>query len=248
MESALFQYLLQLGDNDLILGQRLSELCGHGPALEEDIAQSNVALDLIGQAQYWLEYAGEVEGAGRGADALAYLRDAPEFHNFVLLEQPNGDYAQTMVRQFYYDTWHFLVLRALADSADARIAGIAEKALKEVHYQVQRSGDWVLRLGDGTGESHARTQAAAHRLWSFVGELFAPADAGLTGRGVAVDAGALRGPWLDHVQAVFADATLALPEAPWARAGVGRGQHSEHLGTLLAEMQTLHRAHPGASW
>ncbi|MDN5937870.1 MAG: phenylacetate-CoA oxygenase subunit PaaC [Salinisphaera sp.] len=248
MDTALFETLLRLGDNDLVLGQRLSELCGHGPALEEDIAQTNVALDLIGQAQYWLGYAGEVEGAGRDADALAYRRDAQEFHNFVLLEQPNGDYGQTVVRQFYYDAWHFLVLRTLTDSADERIAGIAEKSLKEVRYHLQRSGDWVVRLGDGTDESHARAQAAVDGLWPFVGELFEPADAELLERGVAADAGALRQPWLDHVQAVFAEATLTLPEAPWARSGVKRGQHSEHLGFLLAEMQTLHRAHPGASW
>ncbi len=170
--SGIFEYLLRLGDNCLILSQRLSEWCGHGPVLEEDIALTNIALDLLGQARFWLSYAGEVEGAGRDEDQLAFLRDSGQFRNVLLVEQPNGDYAITTARQFYFDSWHFHLLSALQKSSDARIAAIAEKAIKEVTYHLERSTDWVIRLGDGTDESHRRMQNAADELWMYTGELF----------------------------------------------------------------------------
>lgn len=247
---ALFGTLLRLGDSALVLGQRLSALCGHAPAVEEDIAQTNVALDLIGQARLWLSYAAEVERAGRDEDELAFLRDAHDFRNLVLTEQPNGDYAETMARQLYYDAWHFLVLRELTHSADARIAEIAAKSLKEARYHVERSSDWVVRLGDGTEESHRRMQAAVERLWGFTGEMFVVDEAGqaLAESGVAADVARLAQPWWAYVSEVLEEATLDMPEGHWRRAGGKPGQHTEHLGYLLAEMQHLQRAYPGATW
>ncbi len=248
--NALYDYLLQLGDNDLILGQRLAALCGHAPELEEDIAMTNVALDLIGQARFWLGYAAEVEGAGRDDDNLAFLRGSHEFRNLLLVEQPNGDYAQTIVRQCFFDVWHFFLLRGLSQSTDARIADIAAKSLKEVHYPVQRSGDWVVRLGDGTEESHRRTQAAVDTLWRFTGELFRStgAEQTLIEDGIACDVAALYAPWREHMQQLFTEATLELPGDQPMQEGGKHGQHTEHLGYLLAEMQYLQRAYPGAQW
>lgn len=249
-DQALVDFALRLGDGCLILGQRLSALCGHGPMLEEDIATTNVALDLIGQAQNWLAYAGEVEAAGRDADALAYDREAHAFRNPVLVEQPNGHFGETIARQFYFDSWHYLLLARLLDSTDATVAGIAGKSIKEVRYHVERSGDWVVRLGDGTADSHACMQAALERLWDTVGDLFAPgaAHGALVQAGVAPDLADLREPWTRHVQEVIAEATLTLPAGPQARCGGAPGRHSEHLSVLLADMQSLHRAHPGARW
>lgn len=249
-DKLLFDYLLGLGDNCLILGQRLSAWCGHGPALEEDIAVTNVALDLIGQARLWFGYAGEAEGRGRDEDKLAFLRDAHEFRNVLLVEQPNGDYAGTLARQFYFDAWHYFLLRELAGSADPRIAEIARKSLKEVSYHLQRSGDWVVRLGDGTRESHDRMQAAVDALWMFTGELFEPdpIDQALLSQGIACDRAALRQPWLGHVGEVLEEATLRLPAGGWMQRGGWQGRHTEHLGYLLAEMQFLQRAYPGAQW
>ncbi len=248
--NALYDYLLQLGDNDVILGQRLAALCGHAPELEEDIAMTNVALDLIGQARFWLGYAAEIEGAGRDDDNLAFLRDSHEFRNLLLVEQPNGDYAQTIVRQCFFDVWHFFLLRDLSQSTDARIADIAAKSLKEVHYHVQRSGDWVVRLGDGTDESHRRTQAAVDKLWRFTGELVrgSAAEQTLIEDGVACDVATLYAPWREHMEQLFSEATLELPGDQPMQEGGKRGQHTEHLGYLLAEMQYLQRAYPCAQW
>jgi ring-1,2-phenylacetyl-CoA epoxidase subunit PaaC len=244
-------YLLRLGDNSLILSQRLSQLCGKGPAMEEDMALTNVALDLLGQTRLWFAYAGELEGAGRDPDQLAFLRDDYDFRNCLLLEQPNGDYAATMTRQFYFDTFHYLLLKGLCGAADARIAEVAEKSLKEVSYHLRRSGDLVVRLGDGTADSRARMQAAADQLWPYTGELFDydAADAALVAAGVAPPAFELRAAWLAHVGEVFREATLSLP-APdaWMQKGGKQGRHSEHLGYVLAEMQFLQRAYPGAKW
>jgi ring-1,2-phenylacetyl-CoA epoxidase subunit PaaC len=251
LTNARVECLLRQGDSTLILAQRLSEWCGKAPALEEDIALANVALDLIGQSRMWLACAGEAEGAGRTEDDLAYLRDAHAFRNLLLVEQPNGNYADTLVRQFFFDAWHHPMLQALAGSADARIAGIAAKAVKEVAYHLRRSGDLVVRMGDGTAESHAKAQAAADRLWMYTGEMFERdgADDAMIAEGVSADAGALREPWLAHVREVFAEATLTLP-APdaWMQTGGRRGRHTEHLGYILAEMQFLQRAYPGAQW
>lgn len=244
-------YLLRLGDNALILSQQLSQWCGKGPALEEDMALTNVALDLLGQTRLWYEYAAELEGAGRDEDKLAYLRDAHEFKNCLLLEQPNGNYADTLVRQFYFDTWHYFLIEGLTRASDARIAAIAEKSLKEVTYHLRRSGDLIVRLGDGTELSHAKTQAAADALWMYSGEVFAydAVDAAMVAAGIAPPAGELRAYWLAHVAEIFAEATLTMPPADaWMQSGGKQGRHSEHLGYILAEMQFLQRAYPGATW
>jgi ring-1,2-phenylacetyl-CoA epoxidase subunit PaaC len=249
-QDALFEYLLRLGDNALILGHRLSEWCGHSPALEEDLALSNVALDLIGQTQLWLNLAGEVEGKGRDADKLAYLRDAREFRNVLLVEQPNGDFAVTMARQFYFDAWHYLLLRELTSSKEPRIAEIAAKGLKEVTYHLERSRDWVLRLGDGTEESHRRMQSAIDDLWMYTGELFESdeIDRAMAQEGVGPDLATLHEPWLGLVRATAEEATLSLPQPGWAQKGGKRGIHSEHLGYILADLQFLQRAYPNATW
>ena len=244
-------YLLRLGDNALILSQQLSQLCGKGPALEEDMALTNVALDLLGQTRLWYEYAAELEGAGRDEDKLAYHRDAHDFKNCLLLEQPNGNYADTMMRQFYFDTWHYFLIVGLTRSSDARIAAIAEKSLKEVTYHLRRSGDLIVRLGDGTADSHARTQAAVNELWMYSGEMFLydAVDHAMVEQGVAPAAESLRAAFLEHVAEIFAEATLAMPPADaWMQQGGKRGRHSEHLGYILAEMQFLQRAYPGAEW
>ena len=244
-------YLLRLGDNALILSQQLCQLCGKGPALEEDMALTNVALDLLGQTRLWYEYAGELEGAGRDEDKLAYHRDAHDFKNCLLLEQPNGNYADTMVRQFFFDAWHYFLIVGLTRSSDARIAAIAEKSLKEVTYHLRRSGDLVVRLGDGTDVSHAKTQAAVNDLWMYSGEVFAydAVDEAMVAEGVAPAAAGLRAQWLAHVAEIFAEATLTMPAADaWMQSGGKQGRHSEHLGYILAEMQFLQRAYPGATW
>ncbi|WP_262297486.1 1,2-phenylacetyl-CoA epoxidase subunit PaaC [Microvirga sesbaniae] len=249
-QDALVEYLLRLGDNALILGHRLSEWCGHSPALEEDLALSNVALDLIGQTQLWLNLAGEVEGRGRDADKLAYLRDARDFRNVLLVEQPNGDFAATMARQFYFDAWHYLLLHGLTGSTDPRIAEIAAKGLKEVTYHLERSQEWVLRLGDGTEESHRRMQSAVDDLWMYTGELFEgdEVDQVMVRDGIGPDPATLHEPWLGLVRATIEEATLTLPQPGWAQKGGKRGIHSEHLGYILADLQFLQRAYPNATW
>ncbi|MPQ59322.1 1,2-phenylacetyl-CoA epoxidase subunit PaaC [Duganella sp. FT27W] len=244
-------YLLRLGDNALILSQQLCRLCGKGPALEEDMALSNVALDLLGQTRLWYEYAAELENAGRDEDRLAYHRDAHDFKNCLLLEQPNGNYADTMMRQFYFDTWHYFLIAGLTHSSDPRIAAIAEKSLKEVTYHLRRSGDLVVRMGDGTDISHAKTQAAADALWMYSGEVFKydAVDHAMVDAGIAPRADALRTQWLAHVAEIFAEATLAMPpKDAWMQSGGKQGRHTEHLGFILAEMQFLQRAYPNAQW
>jgi ring-1,2-phenylacetyl-CoA epoxidase subunit PaaC len=249
----LFDYLLRLADSDLILAQRLGEWIGHGPVLEEDIALANVGLDLLGQARMWFAYASEVEtrmsGRGRTEDELAFLRDGTDFRNLLLVEQPNGNYADTIARQFYFDVWHQLLLARLAHSADARIAEIAAKALKEVTYHVERSADWIIRLGDGTDLSRGRMQAAIDALWPYTGEMFTAdeTDRALM-EGVACDPESLLAPWRERVGAVLSEATLTLPSAGWMQRGGKQGVHTEHFGHLLAEMQWLQRAYPGAQW
>jgi ring-1,2-phenylacetyl-CoA epoxidase subunit PaaC len=249
-QDPLFEYLLRLGDNSLILGHRLSEWSGHAPVLEEELALGNIALDLIGQTQLWLSLAGEVEGKGRDADKLAFLRDAGGYRNVLLVEQPNGDFARTMTRQFFFDTWHYLLLQGLTQSTDTRIADIAGKSLKEVAYHAERSRDWVVRLGDGTEESHRRMERAIDDLWVYTGELFEmdEIDRTLLTQGLAIDLAALRQPWSEHVGRTLEEATLEQPKQGWAQRGGKRGVHSEHLGYLLAEMQFLQRAYPNATW
>ena len=249
MDADKFHWLLRAGDNALVLSQRLSEWCGKGPVLEEDMALTNISLDLIGQATLWLSLAGKVEGKGRDEDALAFLRDVQDFRNLLLVEQPNGDYADTLMRQFFFDCWHYHQLQSLQESADLRVAEIAAKSIKEVAYHLRRSGDLVVRLGDGSDESHRRMQASADKLWAWTGEAFVDDD---IDRQAAVDGVAplpstLRDAWLADVRHVFAEATLALPPADaWMQSGGKQGRHTEHLGYLLAEMQFLQRAYPGA--
>jgi ring-1,2-phenylacetyl-CoA epoxidase subunit PaaC len=254
MDKTLFEYLLRLGDSSLILSQRLGAWTGHGPILEEDLALTNTALDLLGQARMWLTLAGEVEGAGRDEDALAYHRDAHQFHNVLLVERSNGNYADTMARQFLFDVWHYFLLQRLEQSSDERVAAIAAKSIKEVTYHVRRSSDMVVRLGDGTDESHAKMQAAIDDAWRFTGELFADdaVDQDVAARGIGCELAALRQPWLAHVREVLEEATLTVPDETAANhlayRGGRQGKHTEDLGYVLAEMQYLPRAYPGATW
>ncbi|MGN7868450.1 1,2-phenylacetyl-CoA epoxidase subunit PaaC [Paracoccus sp. 22332] len=244
------EFLQRMGDNCLILGHRVSEWCGHSPALEEDIALANQALDLIGQCQLWLGLAGEVEGRGRDADALAYLRDAGAFRNLLLVELPNGDFGVTLMRQFLFDAFHIEMLRALKTSADPRVAEIAAKAEKEVAYHLERSADLVIRLGDGTDESHRRMQAALAKLWPYTGEMFLDdaVDQAMADAGVAPLPSALKAAWDRTVASVLDEGTLALPADGWHHKGGKNGIHTEHLGYILAQMQFLQRAYPGAKW
>ncbi|MCU9848231.1 phenylacetate-CoA oxygenase subunit PaaC [Defluviimonas sp. WL0024] len=249
-EADLFEFLTRMGDNTLILGHRVSEWCGHAPVLEEDIALANTALDLIGQTQLWLGLAAEVEGKGRTADDLAFLRDAGAFRNLLLVERPNGDFGQTLMRQFLFDAWHHAMLSALCQSADPRVAAIAEKAVKEVAYHLERSADLVIRLGDGTEESHGRMQAALDDIWLYAGEMFLAdaTDAAMAEAGVAPDPAALKPVWQATVGEVLSDATLTAPDTDFSHKGGRIGIHTEHLGYILAEMQFLQRAYPGAVW
>ena len=244
------EYALRLGDNALILGQRLAEWLGHAPVLEEDIASANVSLDLVGQARLWLTYAGTLEGQGRDEDRLAYHREQHQFRNFTLLELPNGDYAQTIVRRFLFDAWHCLALGALSRSKDTDIAAIAAKSLKEAHYHLRHSGDWMVRLGDGTGESHSRAQAALDAQWRYTAEFFEfdAVDQAMTRSGEGFSAASIREAWLDAVSVMLAEATLKVPAAAKYVSKGKTGEHSEHLGHLLAEMQVLQRTHPNAAW
>ncbi|MGE4063783.1 MAG: 1,2-phenylacetyl-CoA epoxidase subunit PaaC [Rhodospirillaceae bacterium] len=249
-QEAHFDYVLRLGDDALILAQRLGEWCGHAPALETDLSLANIGLDLIGQATLFLSYAGEIEGKGRDADKLAFHRDVTKFRNCLLVEQPNGDFARTIARQFIFSTYQRALYQELSRSADRRLAEIAAKALKETTYHAELAAEWVVRLGDGTEESRQRMQDGFEWCWRFVEELFSsdPADAALINLGIAVDPAKLR-PWFDAVlAATFAEATLPLPKFPRAVLGGRKGHHSEHLGHLLAEMQFLPRAYPDAVW
>ena len=251
--NALFEYLLRLGDDRLVLGQRLSEWCGHGPILEEDIAISNVALDLLGQATMLLRLAGQVEGKGRDEDALAYFREVVDFRNCQLVELPKGDFAFTIVRQFLFDVHAVVMLDALSRSTNADLAAIAAKSLKEAKYHVRHSGEWMLKLGDGTDESHRRVQKALDDVWRFTPELFAADDIDrvMLEQGIAPDLAALGAQWLGLVRDVIDRATLTVPNdvlrSPGARGGRS-GAHTEFLGHMLAEMQIVARSHPGATW
>lgn len=248
--AAFFQYLLRLADDRLVLGHRLSEWCGHAPILEEDIALANIALDLIGQATNLLTLAGETEGAARDADALAYLREAIDYRNALLVELPRGDFAFTIVRQFLFSAAAYFQLEALTATRSQVLAGIAAKALKETRYHVRHAGDWVLKLGDGTEESHRRAQEALDALWRFTGELFLmdEVDEQLIKLGLAVDLAPLEAKWRSEVTAVLERATLVIPSPSYMQRGGRIGRHSEALGHLLSEMQILQRSYPGATW
>jgi ring-1,2-phenylacetyl-CoA epoxidase subunit PaaC len=246
----LVEYVLRIADDRLVLGHRVSEWCGHGPILEEDIALANIALDLIGAASSLLALAGTIEGQGRNADAFAYFRDETAFRNALLVEQPNGDFAATIVRQFLFDAYSVLQLDALSRCGHPELAAIAAKSLKEDKYHLRHSSDWMLKLGDGTPESHARAQRALDALWRYTDELFATdeVDAAAAALGITIDHGAIRAQWQQVVADVVRRATLTLPSATAFATGGRTGRHTEHLGHMLAEMQIVARSHPGATW
>ncbi|MBR9920276.1 MAG: phenylacetate-CoA oxygenase subunit PaaC [Bacteroidetes bacterium] len=247
---ALFNFALHMGDNTLIAGHRLSEWTSQGPALEQDIAITNIALDLVGQARSWLSLAGELEGKGRSEDDLAYLRSDREYTNFLLCEQPNGDWGMTIVRQFLFDCYHFELLNALLDSKHEQIAAIAAKSLKEVTYHLRYSSEWMIRLGDGTPESHKRMQNGLDERWRFLGELFedTETDKVLAEAELSVLPSSLEEAAMNRIEAVLKEATLSQPEVKHFQTGGRKGIHSEYLGHLLAVMQSVPRAYPGQSW
>ncbi len=242
---------LRLADNTLILSQRLGEWCGHGPVLEQDIALTNIALDLLGQARMLYSYAAELEGKGHTEDDLAYFRDAPQFCNVLLVEQPNEDWAYTIMRQFFFDVFNYHNYTALRQSRDERLAAIAEKSLKEVTYHLRYSSEWVVRLGDGTDISHRKMQTALDDLWPFTGELTTPdaLDREAAESGIGPDLLKIKPLWQEKVNAILSEATLRLPpEGVWMQSGGKQGRHTEHLGYILAEMQHLQRTYPGNEW
>lgn len=248
--NALFEYTLRLGDDSLILGHRLSEWCGHGPILEEDIAMTNISLDLIGQATSLLQYAGEVEEKGRSEDDLAFLRFDREYKNLLLLEQPNGDFGMTMMRQFLFDAYRKPLFDRLTKANDETLAAIAEKSLKETKYHLRHSSEWIIRLGDGTQESHNRIQESLNTLWRYTSEIFYSdeVDQELIDKGIIPSMDGLETEWKNTVDEVFAEATLEIPTNNWKHEGGRKGMHSEHLGYILAELQFMQRAYPGMEW
>ncbi len=246
----LFEYVVRIADNALVTGQRLGEWVGHGPELEEDLALANFALDYIGQARALYTYAGEIEGAGRSEDDLAFLRDSHEFRNVLLVEQPNGDFAQTIARQFLFEAYYLRLLDALASSNDERLAAIAARAVKEIRYHLRHTRQWVIRLGDGTGESQRRMQDAIDRLWQYTGEMCTAddIDSWAAESGIGPVPESLRDDWNAFVDDALSEATLARPGNEWMASGGKEGRHTEHHGYLLAEMQFLQRAYPNSTW
>lgn len=245
-----FDYVLRSADNALILGQRLAEWCGHGPVLEEDIALTNISLDLIGQARSLLTYAGELEAAGRDEDRLAFFRDAHQYRNALLVELPNGHFGDTIARQFLYDHFAWLYFDALTRSNDEQLAAIAAKTLKEVTYHRRHSSEWIIRLGDGTDTSKERIQQSLNDLWMYTGELLTPdeLDNEAAVSGIGPDLDALAKAWHANVESVLAQAGLVKPESGWMQSGGKKGVHTEYLGYILAEMQHLPRMYPDATW
>lgn len=246
----LTRYLLRLGDDRLILGHRLSEWCGHGPVLEEDIALTNVALDLVGQARMYLSYAADVFNDGRDEDDIAYLRKEREYVNLLITERPNGHFGDTIARHFLFDAYHYFLQEALTKSKDEQIAAIAAKSIKEVTYHLRHSSEWMCRLGDGTEESHGRIQESLNNLWRFTGEMFLgdDTDAAIAAAGIGPNPEDLKEKWDSKIDSVLAAATLKRPEDDWMASGGRKGIHSEHMGFILAEMQYVQRAFPGQKW
>lgn len=249
MNKELYEYVLRLGDDSLILGQRLAEWCGHGPILEEDIAMTNISLDLIGQANSLLEYASQLKEDGSTADDLAFLRFDKDYRNLLLVEQPNGDFGMTMMRQFLFDAYRVQLWQSLLCSNDGTLSAIAEKSLKETKYHLKHSSEWVIRLGDGTEESHYRMQDSLNTLWRYSFELFYTDDV----EEAMLNSGVLplslsRENWLTNVKNVLEEATLTIPENNWEFVGGRIGKHSEHLGFILADMQYMQRAYPNMEW
>ncbi len=243
--SNLINYTLHLADNALILGQRNAEWCGHGPVLEQDIAITNISLDLIGQARNFYQYAALLIGDDATEDSLAYLRKEREFKNCLLVEQPNGDWAQTILRQYLFSQYQYLLFEQLQNNKDEQIAAVAEKSLKEITYHLRWSSEWVIRLGDGTEESHSRITKVIDELWRYTGELFIPVDYELES---GVDFIKLKEEWFNKVKEVFAEAMLTLPEKVFMQTGGKEGKHTEHLGYILTELQYLQRTYPGCEW
>ncbi len=245
-----FRYVLRHADDNLVLAQRYGEWISRAPELEEDIALGNIGLDHLGQARALLTHAGQIEGEGRDEDALAMFRPEREYTNLTLVEQPNGDFAHTMARALLFDTYQLGLWSALSNSTDSTLAGIARKALKEARYHHRHSAGWVIRLGDGTEESHARMQMALDRLWPYTAEMFEPdgLDRSMAAEGIGVDPSTLAGEWTRSVTDVLEEATLTMPSGPPIQTGGRGGIHSEHLGHLLAEMQWLQRSMPGLTW
>lgn len=248
---ALGNYVLQLADTNLILGQRICEWCGHGPILEQDIALSNIGLDLLGQTRSLYQYAAELQGEGKTEDDLAFLRSERQFKNLLLVEQPNGDFGYTVLRQFLYEAFQLLLLERLKNSSDKHLAAIAEKSLIEATYHYKWSAEWVIRLGDGTEESKARIQQSVNEVWTYTGEMFTPSadEQALIAAGIIPDISSLQAAWMQKVTEVFAEATLTMPDnSTWMQQGGKTGVHTEHLGYILAEMQYLQRQYPGQKW
>jgi len=250
MNSSLFDYNIHLADNALILAQRNAEWCAHGPILEQDIAITNISLDLIGQARNFYQYAASLKADGSDEDTLAYLRDVREYKNCLLVEQPNGDWGQTILRQFFFSSYQFLLYEQLQQSKDEQLAAIAAKALKEVTYHVRWSSEWVIRLGDGTKESHDRMLKAINEIWTYTGELFITAgyEEAAVKEGYAVDMTSLKNKWEERIKEIFTEATLPFPATTFQQSGGKTGTHSEHMGFILADLQFMQRAYPGCEW
>lgn len=246
----LINYILHLADNALILGHRNSEWCGHGPILEQDIAISNISLDLIGQARNFYQYAALLKGDNSTEDGFAYFRDSKEFKNILLVELPKGDWAQTILRQFFFSAYQHLLFEKLKESKDEQIAAIAAKSLKEVTYHLRWSSEWVIRLGDGTEESHNRMLKAMDSLWSYTGEMFIPANYELQmlENGVGTDVTLVKENWMQKVKEVFVEAGLTVPSGSLIQTGGKEGKHTQYLEDILKELQSVARAHPTATW
>lgn len=249
-QEAILEYTLRIADDSLLLGHRISEWCGHGPILEEDIALTNIALDLIGQATNFFDYAAKVQGQGKTCDDLAFLRLEREYKNVLLVEQKNGHFGDTMARQFFFDVFRKLFFEALSKSADQDLAAIAEKSLKETRYHLKHSSEWIIRLGDGTQESHDKIQGSVDYLWKFTDELFFmdQVDELLIEENIAIDLESLKANWKSYISEIFQEATLTIPTNSWQQAGGRKGLHSEHMGYALAELQYMQRAYPNMQW
>lgn len=250
LQEAKLNYLLHLADNAMILGQRLGEWCGHGPVLEQDMAMTNIALDYLGRARLLFQYAAELKGSGATEDSLAFLRSEWEYKNLLLVEQPNIDFAYTVARQFFLDAFHYPYFTSLKSCSDQRLAEIAEKTVKETAYHLKWSGEWVIRLGDGTEESHIKMQTAVNELWSYTGELFETSEYELllVKDGIAPDLSAMKTAWIEKTDAVLQEAGLAKPNLNWMQSGGKTGRHSEQMGYILSDLQFMQRAYPGMSW
>lgn len=249
-KDSLIAYLLRLGDNALVLGQRLTEIVAAGPELEEELANANIALDYLGQARMFYAYAGELEGKDRGEDDFAFLREEGEFRNLLLVEQPNGHFGDTLARNVLFDFFYLLQLDALQGCSDERLAEIAEKSAKEIRYHIRHGRQWMIRLGDGTDESHQRITDSVQNLWMFTGEMFVSdeLDDVMSKEWDGPDLASLKERWMADVAEMLSEATIALPEGEWAADGGKQGRHTEHFGYMIAEMQHLQRVHPGLNW